>query len=809
MSDSLKTNYNNLPNLTPFNKNRVHKIIEINTNNSYLQIGNSGSVSYVYATKSSPDYYSLKEEHKSDVYIKVKHNTNNSSENHILYSGFSYTYTETIRANDRKPAIIANQFLNTESEPTVQLYNIDAQIIHEAVNGGYPDGECHVNEKSDVSYILKCNGSNINVPDNEVTFGNIKSLLGSNDSGKIDVYCSYSALKTDYMIHDNCESNIKMPTHVWNLIDGYDKTPHSYVLNDTQKINAYVRINCDSSLVNDYLSGNIKYINDNYKYIGFEYTHPGIDIDNSNKSWTVNNINSNYSHICETNLSFKDFYNIAECNTVDINGTNRRMFFEFSYSHPSWRNNASTLDFYVPIKGTSEPKTDESISISPNNSNTAKFIKRISGLPIHIVDNELYVKLSKSLFYCDEEPTNYVNGQYGGFAGEFLIQLNFNNIIQSKQFKIEFNGNLTPTGDNHYTILTGDVVPQSSLSGLQYISISNITPLDYTSNTNPDPNNIITAQVASHNTLKFTFDFDKLENNSKTLNDFSILLSCNGKHSDYANDYSHICLNDNTPPISTLKGRIYPYNIGDDDVNTTFSLVFNNDNSLIPYTTNDGKINFYPFDLSSQGLNPNNENHKMKVSDVLANNSYPTNYITIMPYLTMRFANGGGSGVVPDNPNTLEAPVLSSSSGSFNWNLIDSTWPVYGGTAINIEDIVNFLTFSFDRQARIQISSIKFGFGNYSVDISYNVYNNYQEAHAHAGELEETMSGINCEANHTYYLAIQEYINNIYLSARSRQDFIDDEYVPIIEVKYKYWNNSTWVDAGTLGVYEGVNNYGA
>lgn len=386
-----KYNYIDIPDLSCFDKNRVHKVEGLNVNNSYLGVGIKNGTSYVYAIKSSPNYYSLESPHKSDAYIYVKHNDNNSYQSYSFYRGYSYTYTEHLSVNNQKMALIAYQFVNRTADNTVTLYNIDTNITHTAVEGGDTTAPCHVNEKSDTSYFLRKQNesNNIEIDNNSVKIGNIKSNLGNDTYAKFNTYCAYSALDiSDYYIHDDRECDMNMNAYVWNLVDGYDIKPYSYTtLTDTTKLTAYAYIDCENSLHSFFRSQSqiFDYDATHYKYIDFNYDNINV----SGQQWKLGTNGTSLSYVYDNNINYAQFYaNAKNC----LKGHEFDSF-ENIVNHPSYRNNNETVNVYINIKGLSQPSGTETIDISQNNYNTAKFIKRISSLPVHMISNNFSLQV--------------------------------------------------------------------------------------------------------------------------------------------------------------------------------------------------------------------------------------------------------------------------------------------------------------------------------------------------------------------------------------------------------------------------------
>jgi len=438
---NIEKNYIDIPDLSCFDKNRVHEVKELNVNNSYLGIGIKNEASYVYAIKSSPNYYSLQPQHKSDAYIYVRHNDNNSNQSYSFYRGYSYTYTEGLSANNQKMALIAYQFVNRTADNSITLYDIDTKLTHIALNGATETAPCHVNEKSDTSYFLRKQNesNNIEIDESSVKLGNIKNNLVNDTYTKFNTYCKYSALNpSDYIIHDDCEFNMNMGAYVWNLIDGHDMKPYSYTtLTDTTKLTAYAYIDCEDSLHSFFRSQSqiFDYDVTHYKYIDFNYDNINV----SGQQWKLGTNGTSSSYVYDNNINYAQFYANAKHN-LPSHATDS---FENIINHPSYRNNYGVVDSYINIKGLSQPSGTESIDISQNsqnNYNTAKFIKRIKDLPVHMIPNNLRFKISVQCGHIN-------GGQIGGGGSITLnkIMVSFNTEKNSQDLMTIFNGTISFT----------------------------------------------------------------------------------------------------------------------------------------------------------------------------------------------------------------------------------------------------------------------------------------------------------------------------------------------------------------------------
>ena len=408
---NIEKNYIDIPDLSCFDKNRVHEVKELNVNNSYLGVGIKNGTSYVYAIKSSPNYYSLQPQHKSDAYIYVRHNDNNNNQSYSFYRGYSYTYTEGLSANNQKMALIAYQFVNRTADNSITLYDIDTKLTHTALNGATETASCHVNEKSDISYFLRKQNesNNIEIDESSVKLGNIKSNLGNDTYAKFNTYCKYSALDpSDYIIHDDCEFNMNMGAYVWNLVDGYDYTVHTYIgLSDTNTLTAYAYIDCEDSLHSFFRNQSqiFDYDVTHYKYIDFNYDNVNV----SGQQWKLGTNGTSLSYVYDNNINYAQFYANAK-HDLPSHATDS---FENIINHPSYRNNYSVVDSYINIKGLSQPSGTETMDISQNNYNTAKFVKKIGGLPIAIAYDPIFftnpLETNSAGFNV---PDNIPQGQY-------------------------------------------------------------------------------------------------------------------------------------------------------------------------------------------------------------------------------------------------------------------------------------------------------------------------------------------------------------------------------------------------------------
>lgn len=437
---NIEKNYIDIPDLSCFDKNRVHEVKELNVNNSYLGVGIKNETSYVYAIKSSPNYYSLQPQHKSDAYIYVRHNDNNSNQSYSFYRGYSYTYTEGLSANNQKMALIAYQFVNRTADNSITLYDIDTKLTHTALNGATETAPCHVNEKSNVSYFLRKQNesNNIEIDNTSVNLGNIKSNLENDTYTKFNTYCKYSALDpSDYIIHDDCEFNMNMSAYVWNLVDGYDYTAHTYVgLSDTNTLTAYAYIDCEDSL-HSFFRGQSQifdYDASHYKYIDFNYDNVNV----SGQQWKLGTNETSLSYVYDNNINYAQFYANAKHNLPGHETDS----FENIINHPSYRNNYGVVDSYINIKGLSQPSGTESMDINQNNYNIAKFNKRIENLPVHMIPNNLRFKISAQCGSINAGDIDIV-GDGGGSITLNKIAVSFNTEKNPQDLMTIFNNEIT------------------------------------------------------------------------------------------------------------------------------------------------------------------------------------------------------------------------------------------------------------------------------------------------------------------------------------------------------------------------------
>lgn len=462
---NIEKNYIDIPDLSCFDKNRVHEVKELNVNNSYLGIGIKNGSSYVYAIKSSPNYYSLQPQHKSDAYIYVRHNDNNSNQSYSFYRGYSYTYTEGLSANNQKMALIAYQFVNRTADNSITLYDIDTKLTHTALNGATETAPCHVNEKSDTSYFLRKQNesnnieiNNIEIDNTSVKLGNIKNNLGNDTYTKFNTYCKYSALNpSDYVIHNDCEFDMNTGAYVWNLVDGYDTKAHAYTgLSDTNMLTAYAYIDCEDSLHSFFRSQSqiFDYDATHYKYIYFNYDNINV----SGQQWKLGTNGTLLSYVYDNNINYAQFYANAK-NGLEGHESDS---FENIVNHPSYRNNNETVNAYINIKGLSQPSGTETIDISQNNYNTAKFIKRISSLPVHVIRNNFSLQVQVT--------HGMING--GTVGGGGTIEINKITVSSDINNHDEF---IISEGTLSFSVSVTQESGQSSEEKHNYLHVTGIT----------------------------------------------------------------------------------------------------------------------------------------------------------------------------------------------------------------------------------------------------------------------------------------------------------------------------------------------
>ncbi len=405
-----------------FKKNRVNAVSYLGTSNNgklepdssaYLSYVNNSTETYIYARKSSPTIDDDMD--KNYAYLKVGDTTYN------LYHGHAYTYTETVTGNGVKPILIAYDFVNQIS---TYLEFKDVSISHNA--SPINDIPQTVNVFSPISYIIE-NGENSLNPKNEysISSSNINTLLDGSTFADFTTYVTYSYLnseKGDGIVYDDGKDTLSTnqinDIHVWSLSDGVDMRPHSYVDNDTTAVNAYTYLNC-GNILNTFFRNNVSNIFDyngiNYKYIKFYYDN--ISISNTNgvlQQWKAGIAGTDkiYAKDVRTGdniLDYSTFYKVCKVDLPNVSSFNE------IYNKPSLRDNSDEINCYININGNSFPGDQEISYIDKsNNTNKARFVKKISDLPVHMIPNNLQFKLSVQ--------SGHING--GSLNGGGKIVLN-------------------------------------------------------------------------------------------------------------------------------------------------------------------------------------------------------------------------------------------------------------------------------------------------------------------------------------------------------------------------------------------------
>lgn len=766
-----KYNYIDIPDLSYFDKNRVHEVKGLNVNNSYLGVGIKNGTSYVYAIKSSPNYYSLDSQHKSDAYIYVKHNDNNSYQSYSFYRGYSYTYTEHLSVNNQKMALIAYQFVNRTADNTVTLYNIDTKLTHTALNGATETAPCHVNEKSDTSYFLRKQNesNNIEIDNNSVKIGNIKNNLGNDTYAKFNTYCAYSALDTsDYYIHDDREFNMNMNAYVWNLVDGYDIKPYSYTtLTDTTKLTAYAYIDCENSL-HSFFRNNQSQIFDydatHYKYIDFNYDNINV----SGQQWKLGTNGTSSSYVYDNNINYAQFYANAK------NSLKGHEFdsFENIVNHPSYRNNNETVNAYINIKGLSQPSGTESteiMDISQNNYNTAKFIKKISGLPVHLTNENVTLSLNLTGIYDD--------GQYGWITQYYQQHSSISNLHATDTGVLTVDFNEISWQCNFDIAYKHDIVDSGTTISIIGFTIKDVVDTDYfkLSSQQPGVNGLL-----GDNSIVFNFNFNMglFETNhiNTQLDNCQITLVFNEKggygitYPSVAAGTNIIKINHNETPVYSLgngggqqasnyesKIKISDLNntpINFIDFNATFTGSISNDNSsggsggndgpepeqgpLYYLSTNSGEIEYvYTQDLSSG--DPSN-------ADFLVSSIRTTSPAHIK-YTYPNNSTSTGSATVM----TLDHDSIELGGGrTLNWHVRDAQT----GIPIN-----NYGTSLYDYQLQLN--------KEYTMDISWNASSTSEYIRYSNKDGETTFAGPAQSISCSYIVAQQTKNANIAFTTRN------------------------------------------
>ena len=396
-----------------FKKNRVNVVSYLGTSNNgklepdssaYLSYANSyvNNSTYIYARKSSPTINS--DTDKNYAYLKVGNTTYN------FYHGHAYTYTETVTGNGVKPILIAYDFVNKILD---MLKFDEVSISHNAAP--ISDIPQTVNVFSSVSYIIE-NAEKSLDPKNEYSISRdeINKLLNGKTFADFTTYVTYSYLnseKVDGIVYedgkDTLSTNPINDIHVWSLSDGVDMTPHAYVNNDTTAVNAYTYLNC-GNILNTFFRNNVSNIFDNgnnYKYIKFYYDD--ISIPNGVlQQWKAGIVGTDkiYAKDVRTGdniLDYSTFYKVCK---VESNGVSS---FNEIYNKPSLRNNSDEINCYININGKSIPDDKEIAYIDKLNINKARFVKKISNLPMGILDNKITIEFKINAANISSEQRPY------------------------------------------------------------------------------------------------------------------------------------------------------------------------------------------------------------------------------------------------------------------------------------------------------------------------------------------------------------------------------------------------------------------
>ena len=396
-----------------FKKNRVNVVSYLGTSNNgklepdssaYLSYANSyvNNSTYIYARKSSPTINS--DTDKNYAYLKVGNTTYN------FYHGHAYTYTETVTGNGVKPILIAYDFVNKILDT---LKFDEVSISHNAAP--INDIPQTVNVFSSVSYIIE-NAEKSLDPKNEYSISRdeINKLINEKTFADFTTYVTYSYLnseKGDGIVYedgkDTLSTNPINDIHVWSLSDGVDMTPHAYVNNDTTAVNAYTYLNC-GNILNTFFRNNVSNIFDNgnnYKYIKFYYDD--ISIPNGVlQQWKAGIVGTDkiYAKDVRTGdniLDYSTFYKVCKVESNDVSSFNE------IYNKPSLRNNSDEINCYININGKSIPDDQEIAYIDKLNINKARFVKKISNLPMGILDNKITIEFKINAANISSEQRPY------------------------------------------------------------------------------------------------------------------------------------------------------------------------------------------------------------------------------------------------------------------------------------------------------------------------------------------------------------------------------------------------------------------
>lgn len=394
-----------------FNKNRVNKI-SLGTTNKYISYAVGANYAYIYARKSSPTINT--DTYKNYAYLKVDDTTYN------FYCGYAYTYTETVSGQNTKPILIAYDFVNQIS---TQLKFDKVSISHNATSiDGVPQT---VNVFSPVSYIIENGGEHTNSK-NEYSISKVEinTLLGGSTFADFTTYVTYSYLdptKYDGKVYedgkDTLSTDLMNHIHVWSLSDGVDMTEHAYVNNDTTAVNAYTYLNC-GNIFNTFFRNNYSnifdYTSNDYKYIKFYYDTNSSVTNGLHQQWKagIEGTDKIYAKDLSTDnnkLNYSKFYQVCKVEKDNVSS------FDEIYNKPSLRNNSDKINCYININGESNSSNNqESLFINEANKNKARFIKKISNLPQHLLCNNFKLKI--------EIPHGKING--GNVSGCGALKIN-------------------------------------------------------------------------------------------------------------------------------------------------------------------------------------------------------------------------------------------------------------------------------------------------------------------------------------------------------------------------------------------------
>lgn len=442
-----------------FKNNRINVVSYLGTSNNgksganssaYLSYVNNFTDTYIYARKSSPSIDS--DTDKNYAYLKVGNTTYN------FYHGHAYTYTETVTGNGVKPILIAYDFVNQIST-TLKFDKVSINHTATPIN----DIPQTVNVFSPVSYIIENtsnNTSNSVGPKDEYSISRdeINKLLNGETFADFTTYVSYSYLnskKGDGIVYEDGKDTLSTDPindiHVWSLSDGVDMKPHAYVNNDEIAVNAYTYLNC-GNILNTFFRNNYSNIFDvntiNYKYITFNYDD--VTIPNTNgilQQWKAGIIGTDKIYAKDERtgnniLDYSKFYQVCKVDLPNVSSFNE------IYNKPSLRGNSNEVNCYINIKGESNTsENQESIYINKSNINKARFIKKITNLPRHLLCNNFKLRI--------EIPTVVINGGNVTGGGAFRItEISVSYVLSDSEYQ---NNKYTIMNDNlSFNVSVGD-----------------------------------------------------------------------------------------------------------------------------------------------------------------------------------------------------------------------------------------------------------------------------------------------------------------------------------------------------------------